>query len=486
MPKPFDPYHRWLGIRPEDQPANHYRLLGLTPFEDDSEAISDAAQRQMAHVRTYQLGPNSAVSQTILNELAAAKACLLNPQNKADYDTRLREEQAAKAAPTDVPPARRSWWLVSAAGTAAVLLCLLLGILFVGGRESAPPQVAQAEPASKADPQPSVQQPQPESPPQGPPASTPAHPQANAKPAVIQPTAGPSSPALSPEKSTPPPKHVQPAPTPVSDPPAPSQPVTVPSVPGSNQRGPTTAASERAPASQPSATPPQAIVHTIVHTIVPSPPSNRSGVIPPHAQPEPVEKPSLESKSSKAGFVPLFNGRNLDGWHLRDPNGPHCWSVNRRELIGSSWKKGQDLITDRVFQDFELHLEFMLTPQSNTGVFLRGLHEIQLIDSNSASLRSNQSCGAIQGSIPPSENAYLGPGRWHPLDVKMVGQRVTVTMNGKCVIRDAFVSESTAPEFTLPIKPGEPGPIVLQSWERESRFRNIRIRSLSTGGRTKD
>jgi hypothetical protein len=96
MSETFDPYHRWLGIRPEEQPANHYRLLGLTQFEDDAEAIRDAVERQVAHVRTYQLGPHSAVSQKILNELAAAKACLVDRQRKAEYDARLRGLAAAR------------------------------------------------------------------------------------------------------------------------------------------------------------------------------------------------------------------------------------------------------------------------------------------------------------------------------------------------------------------------------------------------------
>jgi hypothetical protein len=68
----FDPYHRWLGIAPGEQPANHYRMLGLAPLESDTEVISNAADRQMAHVRTFQAGPHSADSQKLLNELSAA------------------------------------------------------------------------------------------------------------------------------------------------------------------------------------------------------------------------------------------------------------------------------------------------------------------------------------------------------------------------------------------------------------------------------
>ena len=56
MPKDFDAYHRWLGIPSEEQPATHYRLLGLALFESDPEVIRDAAERQIAHVRGYALG----------------------------------------------------------------------------------------------------------------------------------------------------------------------------------------------------------------------------------------------------------------------------------------------------------------------------------------------------------------------------------------------------------------------------------------------
>jgi hypothetical protein len=118
----FDPYHRWLGISPKDQPPNHYRLLGIDVFESDHEVIRDAADRQMAHVRTYQLGPHVDLSQQILNELAAAKACLLDADKKAIYDASLRKSppptakvaassneiygvaSAANNAPPELPP----------------------------------------------------------------------------------------------------------------------------------------------------------------------------------------------------------------------------------------------------------------------------------------------------------------------------------------------------------------------------------------------
>ncbi|MDO4585084.1 MAG: hypothetical protein Q4D62_13400 [Planctomycetia bacterium] len=90
MSTSFDPYRVWLGIPVEEQPANHYRLLGIGLFESDPMVISNAADRQMAHVRTFQNGKHAAISQKILNELAAVRVTLLDSQRKAQYDAQLR------------------------------------------------------------------------------------------------------------------------------------------------------------------------------------------------------------------------------------------------------------------------------------------------------------------------------------------------------------------------------------------------------------
>ena len=96
MAKPFDPYYRWLGIPPAEQPANHYRLLGVAVFEPAPDVIEAAADQRMAHLRNYQSGKHSALSQKLLNEVAAARVCLLNPQKKVEYDRGLREKLEAK------------------------------------------------------------------------------------------------------------------------------------------------------------------------------------------------------------------------------------------------------------------------------------------------------------------------------------------------------------------------------------------------------
>ena len=91
----LDPYRKWLGIPPEQQPPDHYTLLGIARFETDEEVIENAAVRQMAHVRTFQGGQHSALSQQLLNELSSARLCLLKDDEKQAYDQQLRNLLAA-------------------------------------------------------------------------------------------------------------------------------------------------------------------------------------------------------------------------------------------------------------------------------------------------------------------------------------------------------------------------------------------------------
>jgi hypothetical protein len=129
MQEGFDPYRKWLGIPPRDQPPHHYRLLGVEPFETDPDVIANAADARMAQVKNFQGGKHSAASQRILNELAAAKVCLLNPEKKAAYDRLLRQQVAAKTAPpaaAKTPPTpapladdRAACFLTSVTGGAA-------------------------------------------------------------------------------------------------------------------------------------------------------------------------------------------------------------------------------------------------------------------------------------------------------------------------------------------------------------------------------
>jgi hypothetical protein len=103
----FDPYREWLGIEPQERPADHYRLLGLPRFEHDLALIAAAADGRMALIRSNQTGRRGAFTHKLLNEITAAKLCLLSPVAKGQYDSFLRERMktdAATSAPTTFFP----------------------------------------------------------------------------------------------------------------------------------------------------------------------------------------------------------------------------------------------------------------------------------------------------------------------------------------------------------------------------------------------
>ena len=104
----FDPYRKWLGISAREQPPNHYRLLGLELFESDPDVIANAGDARSGHLKTFQTGEYSELSQRLLNEVAAAQVCLLNRAKKALYDgqlqQRLQAEKAAEAKAEVTPP----------------------------------------------------------------------------------------------------------------------------------------------------------------------------------------------------------------------------------------------------------------------------------------------------------------------------------------------------------------------------------------------
>lgn len=99
--KEFDPYYLWLGIPPDEQPPDHYRLLGIRCFEENPDVIDNAADQRMAHLRSRQIGQHQQASQRLLREISDARLTLLDPTRKANYDGHLRamREQETVLAP---------------------------------------------------------------------------------------------------------------------------------------------------------------------------------------------------------------------------------------------------------------------------------------------------------------------------------------------------------------------------------------------------
>src|SRR4029079_17795349 len=105
MSEQFDPYHVWLGIPPEEQPPNHYRLLGLRPFETNADVISNALDQRRVFLRSVQGGKRAAQSQQLLNEVSAAGVALLDAAKKGRYDEELRKRLSPRPAAVTNPAA---------------------------------------------------------------------------------------------------------------------------------------------------------------------------------------------------------------------------------------------------------------------------------------------------------------------------------------------------------------------------------------------
>jgi WD40 repeat protein len=97
----FDPYHKWLGIPKAQRPPTLYQLLGLAQGETDGEVIEEAAIRQTTHLRAYQVGAHADDCTKLLNEVSSARQVLANPQKRQEYDAKLAQLAAKRAAAQD-------------------------------------------------------------------------------------------------------------------------------------------------------------------------------------------------------------------------------------------------------------------------------------------------------------------------------------------------------------------------------------------------
>ncbi len=89
VPHAFDPYYTWLGIPPNERPISYYRLLGLKPFESNEAAIEAAVDQRLGFLRTKTLGPQAALAEKLMGEIAQARLVLLDPEKKKAYDAAL-------------------------------------------------------------------------------------------------------------------------------------------------------------------------------------------------------------------------------------------------------------------------------------------------------------------------------------------------------------------------------------------------------------
>lgn len=183
-----------------------------------------------------------------------------------------------------------------------------------------------------------------------------------------------------------------------------------------------------------------------------------------------VRAPLLTRQAAPVWGSPLnlFNGHDLQGWKA---TGDNQWIV-RNEVLTSP-HSGANLVTEKTFTDFKLHVEFRYNEGSNSGVYLRGRYEVQIEDNPAGTHPNSEMFSGIYGFLPPTHIAARGPGRWQTYDITLVGRMVTVVANGDTVICHREIPGITG--GALDSHEDQPGPIYIQGDHGPIEYRKIII-----------
>ncbi len=197
--------------------------------------------------------------------------------------------------------------------------------------------------------------------------------------------------------------------------------------------------------------------------------------------------------SAPSDAVVLFDGSNLDGWTYFDGK-PAQWVVDGAAM---TVKPGSgSIVSKEKFNDAQVHLEFATpTPalgegqeRGNSGMYIQGRYEVQILDSFENETYANGQCSAIYGQYEPLVNASRGPGQWQTYDVifraakfdsagkKIAPATITVLHNG--VLTQDHVELKGVTGGNMSPESAEPGPLMLQDHGNTMRFRNIWFRRL--------
>lgn len=211
-----------------------------------------------------------------------------------------------------------------------------------------------------------------------------------------------------------------------------------------------------------------------------------------------VVTPGATTTDAPSDAIILFDGVNLNGEWTNDKGAESTWKVADGSVTAA--KGGGTLKTKRSFNDFQLHIEWR-TPsevkgesqgRGNSGVFLQGIYELQVLDSYNNRTYRNGQAGSLYKQHPPLVNVSKGPGEWQVYDVIYTAPRfkpdgtfftpptVTVMHNGVLVQNHVALRGPTeyigVPEYF--VKPHGAGPITLQDHGNPVSYRNIWIREL--------
>ena len=182
--------------------------------------------------------------------------------------------------------------------------------------------------------------------------------------------------------------------------------------------------------------------------------------------------------ADEAGFFPLFNRKDTAGWHLRRTDGHNSWSVSNGVLQNTvnPGEHGTDLVTDKKFWNFTVRYEYKVPDNSNSGFYLRGRHELQILGDYKSGKPTKNGNGAIYNHTAPGEFASKPGNEWQTVEATIIGNKITVILNGKKIHDHVVCEQATGSEIDN--KVNEPGPLFLQGDHGTVSFRNLRIKEL--------
>jgi hypothetical protein len=177
-------------------------------------------------------------------------------------------------------------------------------------------------------------------------------------------------------------------------------------------------------------------------------------------------------------FKPLFNGKDLTGWHVRKPDAHNAWIVQDGVLKNDlkAGEHGVDLVTDQKYWNFTVRYEYMVPDGSNSGFYLRGRHEIQILGDFKSGKPDPGGNGAIYRHTPPSQFASKPGDQWQTVEATMIGNKITVTLNGVKIHDNVVCERATGSELDKNVT--EPGSFFLQGDHGMVSFRNLRVKEL--------
>ena len=185
----------------------------------------------------------------------------------------------------------------------------------------------------------------------------------------------------------------------------------------------------------------------------------------------------VSESEAREGFRPLFNGQDLSGWKLRNTEGLATWSAQNGMLVNEipDGKHGTDLVSEAKFQDFVVRYEYLVPKGANSGFYLRGRYEVQILD-DYGKPPADGGNGGLYSVKAPSQNASRPAGQWQEVEATIRGNRITVTLNGVKIHDAVEVTRGTGGQLDNHLD--QPGPILLQGDHGAVAFRNVRIKAL--------